>query len=261
MLICASLFNLTVAQPRRRARASTRLIISVAKIENDLVGQTLYEVPDGDGRPGGNWRFLADEYKRVKVLESSARANRATVVIQIVTGDANSRIDGKLRLHYERIAGEWILRNIENLTVKRTAGGVAYEQPRQVHQDSPRQEAYPPQRTTKTFKIVNSQFHVPAGAYVSHSILIPQSAGTGYVVGRFQATSGNNIQVHIVDSDGLINFQNRSQFRSYYSSARVTVGTINVQLAAGQYYLLFENYYSVFSNKIVWADVSLVYED
>jgi hypothetical protein len=100
---------------------------------------------------------------------------------------------------------------------------------------------------------------VPPNYYHSVQFVIPTTVQTGHIFGRFRAIRGQNIKVHIVDADGLENFRNRSQFLSYYSTGQVTVGTINLHLRPGLYFLVFENFYSVFSNKVVHADVDLEY--
>jgi hypothetical protein len=116
--------------------------------------------------------------------------------------------------------------------------------------------APPPQPTTRT--LVSSEFAVPPGYFYTTQFSIP--AGTvGHVYGRFRATGGDNIKVHLMNSDGYENFQHGSEYLTYYSSGKVTVGTIDVRLGEGSYYLVFENKYSVVSNKIVRADVFLEY--
>lgn len=60
-----------------------------------------------------------------------------------------------------------------------------------------------------------------------------------------------------MDADALENFRHRNQFLTYHSSGKVTVGNVNVNLRPGQYFLVFENFYSTFSNKVVRADVML----
>ena len=77
------------------------------------------------------------------------------------------------------------------------------------------------------------------------------------VAGRFRAQggSGNDIEVFILDSDGLENFRNGHRVPTYYNSGRVTVGTINVTLSEGDYHLVFNNKFSALSNKAVTASV------
>lgn len=81
------------------------------------------------------------------------------------------------------------------------------------------------------------------------------------VAGRFRAQggSGNDVEVYILDEDGFENYRNGHRVQTYYNSGRVTVGTINVTLGAGSYYLVFNNSFSTVSNKAVSARVELQY--
>ncbi len=66
------------------------------------------------------------------------------------------------------------------------------------------------------------------------------------IVGRFEATGGgrNDIELLILDADGLTNFQNGNNFKSYYRSGSVTVENFDVSLAGSKiYYLVFQNRY------------------
>jgi len=61
--------------------------------------------------------------------------------------------------------------------------------------------------------------------------------------GRFRATGGNknDIRVMIMDADSFENYKNGSEFKIYYDSGRVTVSNFKATLAAGKYYLVFDN--------------------
>lgn len=106
--------------------------------------------------------------------------------------------------------------------------------------------------------VVSQTFTVEPGRY-SYFQFFVSSAGTK-VVGRFHAQGGrgNDIETFIVDEDGFENYSNRHQVRTYYNSGRVTVGTINTALNPGKYYLIFNNGFSTFSNKVVEAHVVLI---
>jgi hypothetical protein len=76
-----------------------------------------------------------------------------------------------------------------------------------------------------------------------------------------QGGSGNDIEAFVTDADGLTNAQNGHSFGSYYNSGgKVTVGTIDIALNPGTYYLLFSNRFSTFSNKVVHANCGMRYE-
>lgn len=46
----------------------------------------------------------------------------------------------------------------------------------------------------------------------------------------------------------------------WYDSGKATVGTIDVRLSPGRYFLVFSNTFSMFANKVVTADLWLHYE-
>lgn len=71
--------------------------------------------------------------------------------------------------------------------------------------------------------------------------------------GRFQAQggTGNDIEIYLLSADGFTNYQNGHSVGTYYNSGRVTVGSFSVNLAAGQYYLVLSNRFSVLTNKVV----------
>jgi hypothetical protein len=259
--LCA-LLSLPPAVDAQRKRTRTRrpvrvrLYISPEKIGADLVGQTVEYVPTVGG-DGGRWQFAADEWKKITVTETKPEADTATLVISIRTGDSRSELRGKLRLYYERAAGDWILNAVENIDARLIPNTSALNSPRSPSYGPPVTPDTPPRRAPQYLTVANSNFALPPGYMQTFTINIPYDSNGGRVAGRFQATQGNNVQAHILDDEGLINLRNRSQYRSYYESGRVTVGTIDVRLAPGTYYLVFENFYSTFSNKVVQANVTL----
>lgn len=76
---------------------------------------------------------------------------------------------------------------------------------------------------------------------------------TETVNGRFKARggSGNDVEVYILDEDGLENWKNGHSTPTYYNSGRKTVGTFNVTLNKGVYYLVISNTFSALSSKAV----------
>jgi hypothetical protein len=117
----------------------------------------------------------------------------------------------------------------------------------------------PPQSAPQSNRVtlLSQVFEVRPGQYYTTTFTVPESGAR--IVGRFQAVSGDNIQVHIVDADNYANFQHRNPFRSYYSSGKSYSGDIDVRLAPATYYLVFENLYSILSKKVVQANVSMEY--
>ncbi len=102
-------------------------------------------------------------------------------------------------------------------------------------------------------------FTVEASQYRYFPFRVPSETRSLQVAGRFRAQggSGNDIQVLLLDEDGFENYKNGHGTGTYYNSGRVTVGRVNVRLAPGQYYLVFNNSYSLVTNKAVTSDIAL----
>lgn len=80
-----------------------------------------------------------------------------------------------------------------------------------------------------------------------------------FLSGEFtaQGGSGNDIQCFIVNESGLTNLRNGHAARNFYHSGVVTVDNFGVYLSEGQYYILFSNKMSLFSNKVVTLNYSI----
>lgn len=113
--------------------------------------------------------------------------------------------------------------------------------------------------TLHTSALSQPAFVVAPGRYVSWPFTVTADMRRALVAGHFEAQGGaNDIRVIIVDPDGMENFSNGHEFREYYDSGKVTTDTLHVgPLAAGSYYLVFSNTYSIVSNKAVTSDVHL----
>ncbi|MEN6472399.1 MAG: hypothetical protein ABFD81_00095 [Syntrophaceae bacterium] len=108
------------------------------KVRSDLVGRTVGPVAEvkvktgaafGDGSGSSTEVSSAHVYvpipmdmvfdqtniTNLKILEVKTSGNSAALVVQVET---ISNYAGKLRLRYESVAGEWILRELENLSFK-----------------------------------------------------------------------------------------------------------------------------------------------
>jgi hypothetical protein len=68
----------------------------------------------------------------------------------------------------------------------------------------------------------------------------------------------NDVECYILDEIQYENFRNGHSTPTYYNSGRVTVQRLNVMLQAGQYYLVFNNGYSLITPKAVSVNISLV---
>lgn len=110
---------------------------------------------------------------------------------------------------------------------------------------------------------------VEPGQYLSVKFTVVQRSKNVRIDGRFQASggSGNDVEVFIVDENGLLNYQNGHSANTYYNSGKVTAGTLNVELPTTEdatapvtYYLILSNSFSVLSNKVVNGNITLHYD-
>jgi hypothetical protein len=99
--------------------------------------------------------------------------------------------------------------------------------------------------------------------YNYFQLVVPAGASGAHLEGNFTARggSGNDVQVYLLPENDFVNWQNRHGARSYYSSGRVMVGSFNVNLpnTAGNYYLIFDNRFSMLSPKTVQVNGALTY--
>ena len=121
-----------------------------------------------------------------------------------------------------------------------------------------------PQWETVTNPIVRTQFEVPATRYLSWSIVVPEKAVRDYhLTGHFSAVGGggNDIEAVIASEDEFQNWINGHEAHVFYSTpGRVTTGKMDVALPAGRYVLAFNNRFSLFTSKAVYAEIDAVYE-
>jgi hypothetical protein len=113
----------------------------------------------------------------------------------------------------------------------------------------------PPPRYPHTAAILINTFEVKPGHYNTTSFTV--SGRGARISGRFRALSGDNIKAYILGPDAYVNFKHNNDFSSYYRSGKTAVGNIDISLAPGLYYLVFENTYSLFSKKVVQAEVMM----
>jgi hypothetical protein len=99
--------------------------------------------------------------------------------------------------------------------------------------------------------LVNNQSFIVSARRINMSRI--QVTRVCQVVGHFQAQggSGNDVRVVITNEDGYQNLLNNHAFSYWYDSGKATAGTINVTLGADKYYVVFDNRFSMISNKAV----------
>lgn len=92
---------------------------------------------------------------------------------------------------------------------------------------------------------------------------VPAKASSVMLKGSFIASGGvgNTIEAFIFSETDYVNWQNRHASTPFYSSGRVTMGAIDLELpvGAGSYYLVFNNKFSVLAPKTVRVDAALTY--
>jgi hypothetical protein len=110
------------------------------------------------------------------------------------------------------------------------------------------------------YTIASGSFVVQPRTYTSFKVNVPEGTTRARVDGRFSASGANNdIEVLLLEEHQYLNWQNAHRFRAAYESGRVTADKLAVDLPAepATYYMVFDNRFSMLSNKGVAADVNL----
>lgn len=106
-------------------------------------------------------------------------------------------------------------------------------------------------------RLMPQAFTLEPGQYRYNQFSLSRAGGRVYGRFRAQGGRGNDVEVYIFDADGFENWKNGHSAPTYYNSGRVTVGSINVELRGGEYYIVFSNTFSAVSNKAITAEVFL----
>lgn len=113
----------------------------------------------------------------------------------------------------------------------------------------------------RTEVLSNTEFALSAAQYRYIKFEVPQNASSVRVEGTFSAIggAGNDVEAYIFSNDDYVNWQNRHPVRTFYSSGRVTQGTLKVSLPPipSTYYLVFNNNFSLLSSKTVQTSIRL----
>ena len=138
----------------------------------------------------------------------------------------------------------------------------AQPQQQQEQQPEPPPQAAP-QPEPRAFPITNGALAIRAGSLSWYAFTVPPGVSGVSVVGHFTATGGigNDIIVYVADTDGLENLKNGHATRVYYNSQKVTQSEISATLpnAAGTYYLILDNRFSLLTPKAVQVNATLNY--
>lgn len=131
---------------------------------------------------------------------------------------------------------------------------------------NPNPAANPVERLVKqlhTTKLSNPAIAVNALGFNYFKLDVPAGATSVLLRGNFTASggTGNDIEVFVLPESDFVNWQNGHNAKTVYNSGKVTVGTLNVNLPAdaGTYYLVFNNKFSLLTQKTIRVDAVLTY--
>jgi hypothetical protein len=115
----------------------------------------------------------------------------------------------------------------------------------------------------RTVTVKNPDLHINALNFSYFKLDVPTGATSVNLHGNFTASGGftNDVEVFVLPENDFVNWQNRHAANAIYNSGKVTVGTLNVTLPsdAGTYYLVFNNRFSLLTQRTVLVDATLVY--
>ena len=102
------------------------------------------------------------------------------------------------------------------------------------------------------YPIARGQHVVRAGQFQYFVFRVPPTGSK--VTGQFMVAQ-HDIEVTIMDANGFMIWSRGNATFTYYFSGRVNAGSIDVNLSPGDYYLVVNNKYSVFTPKTFVIDV------
>jgi hypothetical protein len=123
--------------------------------------------------------------------------------------------------------------------------------------------AAPPEVQQLWDTVIDGSFVVPPRTFKPFEVVVAAGMARPRLEGTFSASGArNDIEVLLLDEQQFSNWQNRHEFKSTYTSGRVTADKLRVDLPEepGKYFVIFSNRFSIFSNKGVVADLKLRYD-
>lgn len=104
--------------------------------------------------------------------------------------------------------------------------------------------------------IVSNTFVLSSGYTQYYSFVVH---GRGTLSGTFSARGGidDQVRVSVTDKQGYDNINSRNRYQAFYDSGDVRGQTLHVNLAPGQYYLVFSNMGSL-TNRTINTSVKLI---
>jgi hypothetical protein len=122
----------------------------------------------------------------------------------------------------------------------------------------------PPRYITKTETLFTNQLVVRHGNMLWKTFKVDTSVMSDVrVFGKFRASggSGNDIQAGLMNEDNFENWKNGHPANVLYSAQQMTVGDVDVNITeSGTYYFCFNNRFALFSDKDVFAEITLQYK-
>lgn len=109
--------------------------------------------------------------------------------------------------------------------------------------------------------LVPTSLVVAARSWTSFPFTISDSDRTARLTGHFEAKGGGHdaISAYIVNQEGYDNFRNNSRFSSVWGTpGELHTSSFDLRLTPGNYYLVFDNRNSIFTEKVVNVSASLL---
>lgn len=263
LTVAIALLTITTnAQNRPRTDAIPKLSTAIAR--ESLRGKSLENIR-GESAGPADWTFSDAELIELDIIETERIGKKTVAVVQIKTADASHltmftdtpsgpsyhpkiELEGRLRLTFENIAGDFSLLNVENVSVKYRFRPIEFSKAESASESQPS-----PENNTFRQAVANSTFHVRASGWTWFPFTLNRQSR---VSGNFYAQGGgrNNIEGLVMTENEFINWRNGNQNLAFYRSGKVTIGSIDVVLNPGRYMIVFYNS-DLFTGKTVTASV------
>jgi hypothetical protein len=115
-----------------------------------------------------------------------------------------------------------------------------------------------PARVWRRNLILFGDYQVLARQYISYRFFVPADC-SAELRGEFKGFGANgDVDFYVVDYQGYEDYANGKRYSAYISESRTTLKRFNVALGSGEYYIIFSNGFSLYSNKVVRTRIELV---
>jgi len=113
---------------------------------------------------------------------------------------------------------------------------------------------------TKTFY---DSILVKAGYAKNMTIIVPKDFKDIHLIGNFitEGGSGNDVYVYLMSEEEYLNYANGHNYNVIYSSGKATTKSFNIPIPnPGNYILVLDNKFSLFSDKLVRISLDMTYK-